>query len=297
MLISTDNGTLRNAFGDMAALRLIREAGFDGVDYTFYDMTPQSDILSLPLPERRALAADLKAYAQSVGLTFPQSHASLKLLYTEGKDSKNYQDILRSMEFAAWLGCKQIVIHTLRFPREDRSIPMDRLNRDFLRGFLPLAEELDLYIGVENLFWHDTKRACYFGRQGTPEEMNAFVDSLESDRFRVCCDLGHCALTGVEPQDFLSGMRAERMTMIHVQDTDYRGDRHVLPYMGAHAWDQVTQALADIDFQGSMNLEALHYYEMFPRELLPAALRLAADTARYLADQVEAKRAQARLDR
>ena len=38
MKISTDNGILRNTFGDLEALRMIRQAGFDGVDMTFYDI-------------------------------------------------------------------------------------------------------------------------------------------------------------------------------------------------------------------------------------------------------------------
>ena len=75
MKISTDNGTLRNLVGDMEALRMIREAGFDGVDFTFYDPAPEQDIFSLPDEERRALALKLKAYADELGLTFPQAHA------------------------------------------------------------------------------------------------------------------------------------------------------------------------------------------------------------------------------
>ena len=46
MKISTDNGILRNTFGDLEALRMIRQAGFDGVDMTFYDMVPEQDILA-----------------------------------------------------------------------------------------------------------------------------------------------------------------------------------------------------------------------------------------------------------
>lgn len=290
MMISTDNGTARNLFGDMEALRMIHEAGFDGVDFTFYDPAPEQDILALPEEERYALAMQLKAYADQVGLTFPQAHAPYYTKPGEGPESKNYQDVVKSMQFAAWLGCPQIVVHTLKFPGAPYGFDIDAPNRAFMLSLLPYAEEYGIDIGVENLYRPDAKRGCYEGQHGTPEEINAFVDSLGSDRFKVCCDLGHAAIVGTEPQDFILGMDAKRLTMLHIHDTDYRSDSHMLPFMGKQDWDAIAAALAKIGFTGAINLEALFFYEMFPPELMPSALKLAADTARRLAEMVEERK-------
>lgn len=290
MMISTDNGTARNLFGDMEALRMIHEAGFDGVDFTFYDPAPEQDILALPEEERYALAMQLKAYADQVGLTFPQAHAPYYTKPGEGPESKNYQDVVKSMQFAAWLGCPQIVVHTLKFPGAPYGFDIDAPNRTFMLSLLPYAEEYGIDIGVENLYCRDAKRGCYEGQHGTPEEINAFVDSLGSDRFKVCCDLGHAAIVGTEPQDFILGMDAKRLTMLHIHDTDYRSDSHMLPFMGKQDWDAIAAALAKIGFTGAINLEALFFYEMFPPELMPSALKLAADTARRLAEMVEERK-------
>lgn len=288
MKISTDNGTVRNVLGDMKALELIAEAGFDGIDYTFYDTEPRFDVLALPQEERYAMAMRIKEAADGYGLAFPQSHAPYAYQYGEDENGKNYQDVLKSLEFSAWLGCRQVVIHTLKFPRSKFSEQQsDDVNREFLRGFLPLAEKLDLYIGVENLFQPDHKRRCFIGEHETPEKMNAFVDSLESPRFCVCCDLGHAAITGTEPERFIAGMDPARMTMLHVHDTDYLDDSHTIPFLGLHNWEKITEALAREGFAGYMNLEVLHFYERFPADLLPDALRMAAAAARSLADRVE----------
>lgn len=291
MKISTDNGTLRNLVGDMEALRLIKEAGFDGVDFTFYDPVPEQDILSLPDEERRALALKLKAYAEELGLTFPQAHAPYYTQPGEGPESKNYQDVVKSMEFAALLGCPQIVVHTLKFPGKPYGFDIDAPNREFMLSLLPYAEQYGIDIGVENLYRPDRKRGCYEGQHGTPEGMNAFVDSLGSPRFKVCCDLGHAAVVGTEPQDFIRGMDAARLTMLHVHDTDYQSDSHVLPFMMKQDWEAITQALADIGYDGYMNMEVLFFFEMFPKELLASAVKMSADVARHLANMVEAKRA------
>lgn len=290
MITSTDNSVIRCAYGDIEALRMIKKAGFDGIDYTFYDMDPANDILDLDPDARAALAYDIRNTAEALGLCFPQCHAALKYKFGEGKDSKNYRDILASIEYAHLIGCPQIVIHSVRVPRNVHGLDPIAYNLDFMREFLPLAEKYDLIIGVENLFARDKKCGAFRGRNETPEKMNAFMDALGSDRFRVCCDLGHAAICGTEPEYFIEGMSAERMTMLHVQDTDYLDDRHWLPFLGQHNWDAVTSALAGIGFTGAMNLEVLHFYERFPKEMLQDALDLAAATARKLADMVEAKR-------
>ena len=102
---------------------------------------------------------------------------------------------------------------------------------------------------------------------------------------------GHAAITGTEPEAFIRGMTSQRMTMLHVQDTDYRSDTHTLPYLGSQNWEEITSALAEIGFMGFMNLEVLHYYNRFPKAMIPDALKLAAASARTLAAMVEEKKA------
>lgn len=290
MLISTDNGTARNLVGDIEAVRMIGEAGFNGIDFTFYDMTPDSDILALPEQKRYALAMKIREVAAKYNIAFPQSHTPYAYKFGEGKDSVHYQEVVKALQFSSWLGCPQSVIHTLKWPHGQKSEEeINDINREFLKSFLPYAEEYNVDIGVENLFIYDSKRACFFGQHDTPTKMNAFVDSLESNRFKVCCDLGHAALVGVEPEDFIAGMTSDRLTMLHVHDTSYKQDSHTIPYLGKQDWEKTTDAIAAIGFKGYMNLEVLHFYESFPVEMLPAAMRMARDSARFLADKVEAK--------
>lgn len=295
MKISTDNGPIRNTFGDVEAAALIAQAGFDGVDYTFYDIDPANNILALPQADMRALARDVRACADAHGLAFPQAHAPYAFGPDDDEHSDAFREVVRSMEFAAILGCRQMVVHTVkRFSPEVKEEDVWAFNRRYMKMLLPCAEEYDLLIGIENLFVYDPKCACYRGHNGTPAQINAFVDSLESPRLRVCCDLGHTALTGMEPETFLRGMKNDRLTMLHVQDTDYRSDSHTLPYLGKQNWDEITSALAEIDYGGYMNLEVLHFYERFPSSLIPSALKLAAQCARQLADAVEEKKARLR---
>ncbi len=292
MIISTDNSVIRYAFGDKESIRLCKEAGFDGIDYSLFQMKPENDILNLPDEERKALAYDLRNYAEQIGMTFPQAHADFALRYGQDKDHLNYHNLMRSLEFASWMGIPQIVVHTVKYDiPDDPDFDVYAYNRPFFSDLIPVAEKLNLKIGMENLFIKKKNGDFnYVGVLGTPEQMNEYRDSFNSDVFVTCCDIGHAAIIGMPPQDFIRGMSKDKLTMLHVQDTDIKGDRHWLPYMGKHDWEAVTDALAEIGYEGNMNLEVLHFYDKFPPELMFSSLVHAANVARNLADKVEAKK-------
>ena len=287
MRISTDNGPIRNMFGDVKAVEMIAAAGFDGIDYTFYDISKENDILALPIEEMRALAHEVKAAADRCGIAIPVAHAPFGFKYTDTKDSYAFEEVVRSFEFAHILGVKKIVVHTIKFPYEDYKADVWAFNRQFMLDLLPYAEKFDLMIGIENLFIRDKKRARYVGHNGTPEEVNAFIDSLGSDRFCACCDLGHCALTGREPEDYIRGMSGDRLTMLHVQDTDYMSDTHTIPYLGKHNWEEITCALGEIGYQGDLTLEIVGFMRALPKDALFGALQLAHAVGRCLIADIE----------
>lgn len=294
MIISTDNSVMRYAFGDKESIRMCKEAGFDGIDYSLFKMKPDNDILNLPDGERQACAYELRNYAEKIGISFPQAHADFELKYGEGKDHIHYHNLLRSLEFASWMGIKQIVVHTVKngIP-EDEDFDVLAYNRPFFSELIPIAEKLDLKIGMENLFRKKPNgNFNYVGVLGTAEEMNAYRDSFDTDVFVTCVDIGHAAIVGVDPAEFIRGMSKDKLTMLHVQDTDFKSDKHWLPYMGKHDWDSITSALAEIGFDSNFNLEVLHFYDRFKdHDLMQSSLCHAAKVARFLADEVEAKKA------
>ena len=289
MKISTDCNTTISRYGHRRSLEMIKEAGFDGVDYTFYELPDDKNMLLLSDARRIALAKELGEYIKELGLDIPQAHADFvgNRILREKPESFNYEFIWKSIECAKLMGADQIVVHTLKCCDEMPEDEIVDINVDFMTQLIPFAKEHNIKIGIENLFKKNFDNGTYRGRQNTAERMNSFIKKLNSDVFRVCCDLGHAAITGTEPEDFIRGMDADLMTMIHVQDTDYKGDRHWLPYMGMQNWEEICKALAEINFKGTMNIEVLHYYEQFDDNAILPAMKLAANVARYLAAKVE----------
>lgn len=197
---------------------------------------------------------------------------------------------MRTLEFAAAAGIPRVVVHALKTPPDELSLDYREISRRYYLSLAPYCEKLGVVIAVENLFYREERTGTYYGLFPTPCMMTEFVRSLNrsADRscFSVCCDLGHTAVTGLAPEQYIRGMSADLLGSLHVQDTDFLGDRHTLPYMGKQDWVAICRALADIGYRGDFSFELPKYLAAYPDELLPAALEFAAATGRYLIEKI-----------
>ncbi len=272
---------VRKKFGDFGACRVIKDAGFDCVDMSYYWTEENCPLLN---ENYREYAVGLRKYMDSIGLSCNQAHAPFDLKCTEALDLSTpaYLSIVRSMESAAILGAKSIVVHSLSAAVNDRVIFDKAYNLEFYRSLLPYCEKSGIKIAVENLFQRDPKRGGYVGKLGTPEELTAFVRELDSPFFVACVDIGHAALTGNEPEEFCANMDGSLLQALHVQDGDYRRDAHTLPFLGTFKWDAIMKALKKIGYQGELTFEVFLYLANIPKELLPHALAFTCKTGKHL---------------
>lgn len=280
MKLSIDNGMLLARFGVYESARMIKEAGFDCIDMTYYTVPVDSPLLD---DGYREYAIKLKEYLNELGLECNQAHAPLVFAYGDrfSLEDPHYRAIVRSVESAAIMGAKVIVVHSVGH-RQGNDILFDRAyNLDYYRSLIPYCEKFGIRIAVENLFEYG-QNGEFVGRLGTPEELSEFVLELDSPCFCACLDTGHASLTGVKPEDFVAGMRADLLQVLHVHDGDYLGDRHTLPYMMNFDWEKIMGALKKIGYDGELTFEILNYFRNIPKELIPEALRFAEKTGRYL---------------
>ena len=277
-------------YGMRRALEMIAEAGFDAVDLSFGKVNPNDD--PLHRPDREGFALSFAAHARELGIGFVQAHAPFRVKYSDKFDRTTpaYDDVVRALEFAAAAGIPRVVVHALKTPPDELSLDYCEISRRYYLSLAPYCEKLGVVIAVENLFYREERTGTYYGLFPTPCMMTEFVRSLNrsADRscFSVCCDLGHTAVTGLAPEQYIRGMSADLLGSLHVQDTDFLGDRHTLPYMGKQDWVAICRALADIGYRGDFSFELPKYLAAYPDELLPAALEFAAATGRYLIEKI-----------
>ncbi len=273
-------------FGEKDGLKMIKDAGFDCVDFSYYAFKPDSPTLGEEYIER---AKELRAILDEIGLECSQAHAPYIMGYDAAFDLEdiNYRATVHSIESAAILGAKTTIVHSIVVPKNVKEVSFWELNQRYYKSLIPFAEKAGISIAVENLYNYDDKRKCFVGRLGSPRELNEFVKEIDSPYIVACVDTGHASISGYEPEEFIAGMDGSILKAIHVHDGDYQGDRHTLPYLGGFHWDEVLAALKKVGFEGNLNFEIITYLSRFPTELLPDALSLAAKTGRYMINKYE----------
>jgi len=75
---------------------------------------------------------------------------------------------------------------------------------------------------------------------------------------------------------------SDRLACLHVHDVDGIDDSHTLPYFGIVRWQQVMEALAEIDYKGDLTFEACGFFRDKPVELYPQYLKMMERTGRHL---------------
>ncbi len=283
MKLSIETYAVREKFGDEEALRLIKDAGFDAVDYSFYWFPKDAPVLGDGYAE---YAARIRKCLDENGLACNQAHAPLDFRYGEKMDvsESNYRALVRAIEAAAILGAENIVIHSLEVPANE---DFEEYNFCFYKSFEPYCERFGIQIAVENLFTHNTKCNSFFGRLGTPKLLCNFIKKLDSPWFTACLDVGHAAITGMSPEDFILGMKDGLLQSLHIQDTDYLADRHLVPFMGKLDWDAIISALKDVRYRGDLTFEVFWFIKKLPQELVPNALAYAESVGRFLVSKFE----------
>ena len=281
MKLGTESLMIQRKFGIIEALKLIKQAGYDCVDLTYCLDEDNTPLLN---GDYIAYAEKIRDYLKEIDLECYQSHAPFRLGFNEefSMDVLHYQEIVKSLQSAGIVGAKYIVVHPLVSSPEQKHLQFAR-NIEFYTSLIPYCEKYNIKVAIENVFSWDRKRKGFKGEFGSPEELTQIIKSLNSPCFVACIDVGHAAIVGHEPEDFIAKMGKGIVKTVHIQDGDYQDDRHVLPTSGYFNWDNIIKALKDSEFDGVFNMEIHKFFQNVPHELIPTALSYTEKVGRYLA--------------
>ena len=111
MLLSTQTDFFGRVYGDKEAIRMIKAAGFDAFDMSFFAMFGNKDY-PMNGDNWRDYVRSLRAVADACGIVCNQAHAPFaSSTGDESDDKRRFDAIVRSIEAAAMLGAKTIVVH------------------------------------------------------------------------------------------------------------------------------------------------------------------------------------------
>lgn len=277
MKLALDYNFLRGTYGDLQGFAVAKETGFDAIDYGFYDM---KDNNWLRRDDYLDYAKNLRAAMDAAGVRCRQTHAPFNFRYGCAMDEGciEYLETARAIEVSAILGAEYTVIHAVVVPE---AVSLHAYNLEFYRSFLPYCERYGVRVAVENLFYYnEAKQRC--PRLGRPEDLMQMVRALNSPWFVICVDVGHCVLTGYQPEDFIDALDGDLLKVLHIQDTDDIADRHTMPYIGNIHWDRVMVSLKRKGYQGDLTYEIFKFFKRFPAPLHREALVFSEKVGRHL---------------
>ena len=299
MKISVQTAHIVDEVGLDKAYRLIRETGFEAIDWNLDILLPCDvlyagkyegySILEKPLDEiLKALEPELNEIRKN-GLTITQAHApfpahSVKQPGVYPFMFKIYENCIRLCDA---IGCKNLVIHGVNYQKRDygnTAEDIDELNWKMYTALIPVLRETNVTVCLENLFsggpnfrgseWVD-------GHCANPYEAIKLIDALNAEAgkecFGLCLDTGHLNLLHGDPRTYIP-LLGKRIKALHIHDNNGVNDLHIAPYNGNIIWKQYYTALRQIGYEGDLNFETFNQTTLknIEEELLPSQLRAIA---------------------
>ena len=280
MLLSTNTANVLMHYGAEEMVDMLQNAGFDAIDFSFFDEAWYSE-------ERKdSFFAELRKYAEGVGMCFNQAHAPFHSSFPDEEQTKSrFQEIVCALRRAALLGAKTIVVHPvqhLHYADEGAPERMFEMNMEFYGKLIPYCREYGIQVAVENMWQYHPWPKITHSTCSTPQEMNRYLDTLNSPWITGCLDVGHASLVGQSPDEFALAMGADRLGVLHIHDVSKTEDSHTMPYQGVIDWQKLMQALNTIGYRGELTFECDGFFKKLPPQLYPKALALLAQTGRSL---------------
>jgi sugar phosphate isomerase/epimerase len=257
MKLSIARASIFRHFGDEYDFyRRIKAAGFNYVDYDFYNLIgDENSRYTLPDWENQMYITTEKM--NNIGIKAIISHAP------KGEPARDRDSILfrsqRSLLCCGILGIPDMVIHPGGVPGWTQN-EFETFNLRYIQDLLPYAEKSNTRILVENVGRWD--EPFYVQRV---EELIYLIDKVNHPLVKVCLDTGHL---NIQNQDnaYAIRMLGDRLKGLHIQDnfgslpipiTDraWRQDLHLPPGFGCIDFDAIIKALVEIGYEGAWNME------------------------------------------
>lgn len=175
-------------------------------------------------------------------------------------------------DYAMWL-CKQVeslgnsgikiaVMHT---SRGTDTYPCNVKGLERIKRIVETAEKSNVKIAFENL------RVINY--------LDYIFENIKSDNICFCYDSGHHNYMSPE-RDLLAGF-GDKLIALHLNDNMGDSDDHMLPYDGTSDWEQITDMLVSLRYDGVISLEVqqdrhVKYSNMEPYEFFCAAFEKAS---------------------
>jgi sugar phosphate isomerase/epimerase len=212
------------------ALRIIREAGLDGAEFSHYQHLVPAD------------QEKVRELCDCLGLVPWSAHSWAPLPADPTQVEAALADLHASLDGAARLGVRVMVVHAAGCPPAAFPHRAEALGR-VLSALSPQAAAAGITIAVENCAAREDL-----------EFLAAALARLDLPAVGFNIDTGHAVLHGMKPEEAIRTM-GRRLATTHLQDNFGERDDHLPPGRGRIAWEPVRDALLEVNYRGMLMVE------------------------------------------
>ena len=276
-LISISMRCLCETHGDKEAIKRAKEIGAEAIDFSLlsrelFNCAVPDSIYAKSDDELCEYFTELGNYARSIGLVIGQTHGkSSGFKNIPEEDEIMVENIRKDILATKALGAPICVVHTTTNiymgANPDPKLMRELNFQQFIRT-LPYAKEQGIILASET-FGDAVRHDCcdFFGQADEFvkgfNRIAAYNNYEFADNFAVCVDTGHSNKAHrygqPTPADVIR-MCGKNVKALHLNDNDSFYDQHKLLGAGNINWDDVFNALEEIDYKGTYNLE-LNLYQ------------------------------------
>jgi hexulose-6-phosphate isomerase len=229
--------------------KLARDTGFEAVEC---DTAPEQKTAEEIKKAAEAAGVRIHSVMNQAHWKFPLSSSDPQVV---AESMKGMETSLRNAKF--WGADTVLLVPAVVNPETGYQDALERSQRN-IRGLLPLARELNVIIGIENV-WNKFLLS--------PVEFAAYVDNFKSPWVRAYFDVGNIGLYGYS-QDWIRTL-GKRIIKLHLKDFSFR--KNVAAFValreGDVNWPAVYKSLAEIGFSGTATCELSGGDEAYLREV------------------------------
>lgn len=262
-------------------IKLVKDAGFTAYDMSFTDMLWGTSRFNDD--DYLEYAKSVREYADSIGIVCNQAHAPFHSSTGDPvKDEDIFNKIVRSIECAAILGAKNIIVHPkqhLTYIGNEQTLK--EMNLDFYTKLAQVAEKCGICVAAENM-WQMHNGRIWHSTCSRPDEFCEYIDMVNHKNLIACLDIGHVSLVDEDIPEFIKSLGYNRLKCLHVHDTNLIEDSHTLPFYGKIDYNAACAALKEIGYDGDITLEANNFINKLPASILPSGLKVMAEVAEHL---------------
>ncbi len=229
--------------------KLARDTGFEAVECSTTPAEKEAEEI-----KKAAEGAGVRIHSvmNQAHWKFPLSSADPQVV---AESLKGMETSLRNAKF--WGADTVLLVPAVVNPETSYRDALERSQKN-IRKLLPLAQQLKVIIGIENV-WNKFLLG--------PVEFAAYVDGFKSPWVRAYFDVGNVLLYGY-PQDWIRTL-GKRIVKLHLKDFSFRKNVAAWTALreGDLNWPAVYNALAEIGFSGTATCELPGGDEAYLREV------------------------------